>query len=367
MLSATWFSPRLRRTAGVALLASAAALTGATQAVAAGDRHAQASGPLTVRPILNGAAHGWSSPDDVTALAGTVFAAFQNGVPSTGGSAGTQTQSTIVSFGLDGTIRHTWQITGKCDGLTADPHTHQLIATVNEDGNSSLYTVPTRGDGAPQHYRYDARPLPHGGGTDSVTVYRGSIYLVASAPSAPGPAVYRVILDPHGVAHLAAAPFYDDSTATRANPGGGTTTLALTDPDSSTVVPHTAPRFRGDFMLDSQGDQQAVFAAHLGSHNQRLQVLNLSQAVDDTAFPTSRGGALLAADANADTIDLITGTLTPGTAYTAVTPSGANNPTVPTPANYLGTLDLSTGTVTPLTTTGAPLAPHSLLYLPATQ
>ena len=321
--------------------------------------------PLTVHTILSGAAHGWKGPDDLTRVGDSLYVSFQNGVPSTGGTTGTPTESTIVKLGLNGTVEATWQLTGKCDGLTADPEHNRVVATVNEDGNSSLYTVPTKGTGAPTHYVYDANPLPHGGGTDSITIYHGSVYVIASAPASGGSALYRVTLH-GGVAHLAAAPFYDSSLATVANAGSGhpTVNLALTDPDSSTVVPGRSPRFAGDFMLDAQGDQQAVFASRLGTDGQRLQVLNLSQSVDDTAFATSTHGALVATDSSANSVVLITGRFVPGTAYTSVTPGNANTPPVPTPPNYLGVIDLNTGTVSPVTTTGTPLATHALIYIP---
>ena len=352
---------RLALASGAAVLAAAAL---AAPANATNRDVPQPAQPLSVHTILSGAAHGWSSPDDLTNVGDDIFVSFQNGVPSTGGQAGTPTQSTIVKAKLDGTIEATWQLTGKCDGLTADPEHHRVIATVNEDGNSSLYTIPSAGSDAATQYNYDANPLPHGGGTDSITIYHGGIYVAASAPATGGPALYRVSLH-DGVAHLADAPFYDSSTATVANAGGknATVSLALTDPDSSTVVPEQSPRFGGDFMLDAQGDQQAIFASHLGTDDQQLQVLNLSQSVDDTAFAANRNGALVATDSTAKSVVVITGTFTPGTAYTSVTPGNANNaPANPGP-NYLGTINLQTGSVNPLTTTGVPLTPHSLIYI----
>jgi hypothetical protein len=134
-----------------------------------------------------------------------------------------------------------------------------------------------------------------------------------------------------GIAHLAAAPFYDSSLATVANLPSthAAVNLALTDPDSSTVVPSQSPRFRGSFMLTAQGDQQAIFAAHLGGARQQLQVLNLSQSVDDTAFATSAHGALITTDSTAQSVVLITGALKPGTAFTSVTPGNANTPPSP--------------------------------------
>jgi hypothetical protein len=356
-----------RITLGAAVAAAALATVGiagpaAATGTRAGTDHQQPR--LTARTVLSGKDHGWSSPDDLTSLGKDLFVSFQNGVPSTGGTAGTPSQSTVVEFTAAGRVERTWQLTGKCDGLTAHPARHQILATVNEDGNSSLYTLPA-GGGAAVHYSYDASPLPHGGGTDSITIYHGRIFVAASAPASGGPALYEITLA-HGVAHLAAAPFYDSSSATVANSGGkgATVHLALTDPDSSTVVPRQSARFAGDFMLDSQGDQQAIFAAHLGAADQKLQVLNLSQSIDDTAFATGDDGVLVTDDSASDSVLIISGRFGSGTAYTAVTPGNANSaPANPAP-NYLGTLDLRTGTVAAVTTAGQAFAPHSLIYLP---
>jgi hypothetical protein len=45
---------------------------------------------------------------------------------------------------------------------------------------------------------------------------------------------------------------------------GGSVAPMLTDPDSSEDVPFFAPRFAGDFMLTSQGDQEQVFVSDAG-------------------------------------------------------------------------------------------------------
>ena len=96
-----------------------------------------------------------------------------------------------------------WDVAGKTDGVTADPDTHTVIATVNEDANSSLYAItPGRGGGV-QHYLYN-EPLPHNGGTDAISVVNGQLYISASAPGTTGtlpapqptfPAVYSVTLE----------------------------------------------------------------------------------------------------------------------------------------------------------------------------
>ena len=73
-----------------------------------------------------------------------------------------------------------------------------------------------------------------------------------------------------------------------------------------------------------------------GSSGQNLQVLKISKPVDDTAWATSARGSLYTTDSGADTVDAITGSFKPGTAYTAVAPCNANSaPTVcPAPPRY---------------------------------
>ena len=91
---------------------------------------------------------------------------------------------------------HQWDVTGKCDGLTADPALGRVIATVNEDAHSSVYLIDPAGGAV--HYRYSA-PLASKGGTDAIEVDRGMILISASAPGTTGaaapqstyPAVYR--------------------------------------------------------------------------------------------------------------------------------------------------------------------------------
>ena len=322
-----------------------------------------------------------SKPDDIVRFRDTLFVAFQNGVGPMGETASNgNTESSLVELTPAGRLLGQWDLTGKIDGLGVDPAARTVVATVNEDGQSSLYTVdPEAGGSGVTHYCYDQNPLPHGGGTDSVAFYGGRLILSASAPSpAPAavPAVYAVTLEPGvpptncpagttatGTAVLAGG-FSDTSPATPAN-AGAPSVLALTDPDSSTVVPRSAPRFGGDFQLDSQGDDQQVYTPDpLGAKT--VDVLQLSQSVNDTAFVTSGDGALYATDASANAVDRITGPFKPGQAYAAVTPCNDNNapatcPAPGFPANYLGRLDLSNGSLSSVSTG---LQPGGLVFVP---
>jgi hypothetical protein len=314
-----------------------------------------------------------SDPDDITRLGRDIFVGFQNGVGPQGQASSSGNQdSTVVELTTSGHPVAQWDIAGKTDGVTADPGTHTVIATANEDANSSLYVITPGPGGGVQHYLYD-EPLPHNGGTDAVSVLNDRLYISASAPGATGtlsapqpsfPAVYTVTLDAvHSIANV--TPLFDDEDpAVVANVGtpqtGHQVNLALTDPDSNEIVPTDGPRFAGDFMLTSQGDQQQIFVSPRG-HG--LSVLNLTQSVDDTAWPDEGHGTLYATDSTNDAVVAVTGDF-PGGAVVAATPCGSNSapatcPAPPAfPANYLASLNPWTGQVTALHVGGVPFVPQ---------
>jgi hypothetical protein len=309
-----------------------------------------------------------SQPDDIVPLGGNIYVGFQNGVGSQGeASTSGNLDSTLVEFTPSGSVVNQWDVTGKIDGMGAG--SGQVFVTVNEDSKSSLYTV----SGATvTHYAYTPS-LPHLGGTDAVAVYNGKILISASAPGTDGkapasaPAVYAVTLNA-GAKTAAVAPFFaDNATATGVNGSnsGKKVTLALTDPDSNAVVPSTSPKFGGDFVLNSQGDEELIFS---GAGGTSLQVLKLSNSVDDIAWATSATGTLYTTDATSNTVDTITGTFTPGTLYTAVTPCNLNSapstcPAPGYPANSLGTIDLTTGKIGAVTTVGG-VMPKGMIFVP---
>ncbi|MFH5880555.1 hypothetical protein [Arthrobacter sp. NA-172] len=225
-----------------------------------------------------------SAPDDITRMGDFVYVSFQNGVGPLGEASATgATASTIQQFSLDGKPGKSWQVTGKVDGLTADPEHHRLLLTENEDGNSSFSTLVP--DAAKPLTTYTYSGLTHGGGTDAVSVIDGKILVSASAPADnSGPAAYSVVLE--GSTAKLTGLFGDTATATAANgpQAGKKTTLALTDPDSNTQLPSAAPRFKNSFMLDAQADKQLIFASNPGNSKQSLQVLSVAQPLDDTVF-----------------------------------------------------------------------------------
>jgi len=324
-----------------------------------------------------------SQPDDITVLGGYLFTGFQNGVgPQGQASTDGNRNSTVVEFTAGGRVIRQWDIRGKCDGLTAYPARHLVIATVDEDANSSIYTITPGARAGAQvvHYRYNRDPLPHNGGSDAISIYHGLVLISASAPGTAGPpapqpnypAVYSVSFDRASRVAAVTPVFYDEALARVANTDsadhGKVVRLGLTDPDSNEVVPHSAFRFAGDFMLTSQGDKEQIFTGPRGGLGQRLAVLRLSQSVDDTAWASGRNGRLFAADHDGDTIDMITGPFRVGSVFVAVTPCDANNAPATCPApgfppNYLGSLNPWTGHISRVPITGPSPEPQGMIFI----
>jgi hypothetical protein len=322
-----------------------------------------------------------ADPDDIAVLGRHLYTAFQNGVgPQGQPSSDGNTFSTVVEFTGSGRVIRQWDLKGKCDGLTADPGRQSLIATVNEDANSSIYTITPGAPPAAQirHYRYN-KPLPHHGGTDAISIDHGQVLVSASAPGTTGaaapqpayPAVYVVTF--HRATRIAAvAPlFFGEDPAAVANVGTGQGTvvrLALTDPDSNEIVPPSGPRFAGDFMLTSQGDKEQIFVRHGGHHGRSLAVLRLSQSVDDTAWARSPFGRLYGADTSGDTIDVVTGFFPAHSVFVAVTPCDAGNAPATCPApgfppNYLGSLNPWTGHISRVPLRGPAFEPQGMVFV----
>jgi hypothetical protein len=383
-------STKVWAAAGAAAAGAVAAGLLAASALAAPARPVQPKQDFpsySVKQILSGASlrhknshtgksEALTKPDDITQYGGNLYTAFQNGVGPQGEAATDgNADSTIVEFTPSGSVAGQWDVRGKVDGLTANPDTGEVIATVNEDAKSSLYSVEPGGEII--HYAYD-KPLAHNGGTDAISFYKGQMLVSASAPGTSGgpaapnakyPAVYSVTLNQTTKVATVKAYYWDESAARIANYGqhlARGVKLALTDPDSSAVVPRSAPRFRGDFMLNSQGDQELIFSSRPGS----LWVLKVPQSVDDTAWATSWGGKFYATDNGAGTVEEINSRLFwPGTAFVAVTPCNSNSapatcPAPPKfPANYLGLLNMATGQITPVNLHGAKLHPQGLVFM----
>jgi hypothetical protein len=386
------------------LLAAAVVTTGAagtTGVLALSSANASVapahSGGLTVQQIAFGSklqhkfqvGSTWNTealagPDDISSYGAVtggdkagghgagIYVGFQNGVGAQGEpSSDGNLDSTIVQFTFSGREVRQWDVKGKVDGLTVDPQRGEVIATVNEDANSSIYSISIF-TGQVIHYAYNV-PLPHNGGTDAISVYQGQLVVSASAPgttsgTAPSdvPAAYVVRLNPKTRVATVYPLYSDEATAVAVNgpSAGQNVTLGLTDPDSSEVVPSSSPAFRGDYMLDSQGDQELIFGSFTW-YSRSLSVLSISQSIDDSAWASLPGGVFFTTDASADTVDVISGPVKVGTMLTAVTPCNANSaPATCTTQNSLGTISLTTGAVTAVPTSGAAVQPKGLIFVP---
>jgi hypothetical protein len=384
--------------AAAAVIPASLLIAGTAMAATATPGSAHPAPRFAVRPILFGSKlhHTFvpagstkrrraavTQPDDITHMGPDLFTAFQNGLgPQGQAGPGGDLNSTIVEFTAAGRVIRQWDVRGHCDGLTADPARHLVIATVNEDANSSLFTITPRAPRGAQvrHYRYNVDPLPHNGGTDAISIYHGLVLISASAPGTVGapapqptyPAAYSVTFDRATRVATVTPVFFDEAPATVANTGsadhGKVVRLALTDPDSNEVVPRSGRRFAGDFMLTSQGDKEQIFTGLRGGLGRRLLVLRLSQSVDDTAWATSRFGHLFAADHDGDTIDMVSGPFSVGSVFVAVTPCDADNAPATCPApgfppNYLGSLNPWTGHISRTPITGPSPEPQGMIFI----
>jgi hypothetical protein len=399
MLPTVWRATKIL--AAAAILPASLLIAGTTTASAAPARagaHAWPTQRYLVRPILFGSklkhtfipagsttprTEPLTQPDDITHIGGDLFSGFQNGIgPQGQASTDGNLDSTIVEYTPAGRVVQQWDIQGKCDGLTADPALHLVIATVDEDANSSIYTITPGAPAGAQivHYRYNDSPLPHNGGTDAISIYNGLVLISASAPGTVGkaapqpayPAVYSVTFDRASLVATVKPLFYDEAPATVANVNstefGKVVRLGLTDPDSNEVVPQNAFRFAGDFMLTSQGDKEQIFTGLRGGLGRNLTVLRLTQSVDDTAWASSRSGALFADDHDGDTVDMVTGPFHVGSVFVAVTPCDANGAPATCPApgfppNYLGSLNPWTGQISRVSISGPNPEPQGMIFI----
>jgi hypothetical protein len=320
---------------------------------------------------------GASKPDDITRLGDLIYVTYQNDAGNDGTPVGSF--STIITYDSTGKSVATYTIPGRCDGLTADPTHHRILATANEDINSSLYVIHP-GTAQPAHYTYSPDPAQTGsdgknGGTDAISVTPdGTIYVAHSNPDpklpAPNnpPAVYTMTL--RGSTAQLTALFGVNDLATVINIASGPATpLGLTDPDSNQYL----PALNGGTLIQvAQADSKLVMATNLQSGHPTLKQVTLTNATTarhGTATPqlddiaqVNGPGTLYAVDqgASARVYSMDTSAITPGTLFVSQPkPSTGDLPNDP----GLGIVDPTTGVVTHI---GSPLtSPKGLLFVPA--
>ena len=365
----------MRRLAVTTTVAVAVFIPVLATSAAASPGHAMSAGPATLPGTTFVAAPppGAKGADDITPLATSgvdggrlvIWTAYQNGINADGtpGTPGGPTQSTVAGYDAKtGALVKTIAVTGKVDGLTANPAIGRLIATVNEDLNSAVNLIDPA-SGAVTTYQYSPSPAVSGnGGTDSIAVRGSRIFVVHSNPNdTTQPAEYRVTLDNSTHTAFLSSVFADNSSATDAVTGKPVT-LALTDPDTNGFMPEESPRFGGQLVTISQGDGQMIFASHLRS-GPRLSLLNLTDNVagnvppiDGMAIATAERGTLYVVDNKAGTIMALKTRRWPAGTVFVGEPSDNGNP-------LIGTLNLFTGQITPLGNTF--VSPKGLLFIPS--
>ncbi len=337
-----------------------------------------AAPPATLTPVVFAQAPaGASKPDDITAMSGVMYVTYQNNAGSDGMPAGSK--STVVALDGTGAVIQTWSITGRVDGLTADPVHRRILATANEDLNSTLFLI-TPGSKALQHLTYSPDPAQKGsdgtnGGTDSVSVGSdGTVYVAHSNPEAKlrvpnnPAAVYRLTVS--GASAKLTPLFNVNDTARAINPDRGSPTnapLGLTDPDSNRLIAGSS----GDVLIqDAQADSTLVFATHLSSGTPKLSRLNLVNAgaqvggptpqVDDIERVTGPGTLYVADQGSGRIYRMDTASVSPGTYF--VSQPKPSKGDLPNRAD-VGTLNIHSGVVTALHT--GLVSPKGLLFIPA--
>jgi hypothetical protein len=317
-----------------------------------------------------------TAADDITMLDGLLYVTYQNGAGKDGTPAGSM--STIGAIDpATGHVTATWSVLGRCDGLTADPTNHRLLASVNEDANSSLFVI-TPGNPAPVHYTYSPDPEQKGsdgsnGGTDAISVSPdGTIYIAHSNPdgSLPPPnntaAVYTMTLS--GTTAKLTPLFGLNDSATVINPTAGspaTASLGLTDPDSNRYLPDLNG---GTLIQGAQADSKLVLAGPHGAPLRQLSLTNAPAAhspsgvtpqLDDIAEVTGPGVLYVVDQAGFDVFAFDVTAADAGKFFvTQPNPSTGDKANVPA----LSVVDMATGVVTQVDTAFG--SPKGLLFVP---
>ena len=327
---------------------------------------------LTGTTLVSAPPSGLSGPDDLTWLSvpgieggqPLLWTEYQNGIQPNGepSSKGATTSNLVAYDPYTGTVIRNIAVKGHVDGLSADPALGKLLVTSNEDANSTFNVVDPL-TSTVTTFQYSPDPIKSGnGGTDSVAVLNGHIYVAHSNPNdVTVPAMYEVNLDYTSLTAYILPVFYCNSTATNSFTGA-LTHLGLTDPDTNLVLPNATPRFGGQIAQVSQGDGQIIFVSISAPYAPYLTVMNVTDnkhgivpPIDGMAVATSNSGTLFVVDSKAGTIQALNTTgFAAGTMFIDE-PSDNGNPLV-------GTLNLTTGVITPFNNQFQ--SPKGMLFVP---
>jgi hypothetical protein len=309
------------------------------------------SGPTVENmSVFATAPSGASAPDSLTVSKDSLWVEYGNTASSTGGSG----SSTIVQYGLDGSVQNTVALPGEVDGLKIDPLTGVIWALQNQDGNSTLsFIYPPTGQVSSSPLTY-ASPYVYGAnstrGFDDVAFIGRNVYLSETNPANPGdPVVVRLDNGTAPFGALTTTPILKlGDTGTNLDTGATNQPLPVTDPDSLKTLPD------GSLILTSEADDALIIIRHPGTSQQSASFLKFpsGQSPDDAIVPTSTSGTFYVASTGDNKV------------Y-KVQVSGLNTNDIyasDQQGNDIAQVDPSTGKITPVVTGLS--SPHGLLFMP---
>lgn len=258
---------------------------------------AQADPTAVSSLFATGGPVGGTNPDSVTIGDGSVWIEYGNSADSTGAGG----SSTIVRYGLNGTVQHVFSISGEVDGLKVDPATGIVWALQNQDANSTISFINPTTDTVSGPLRYGppyvyTTPGPLARGYDDIAFLGGKVYLSYTNPVNPTDPVLQILNNGN-------------------NPTGTlTTTSILTAAQTGIPVPDidslkSTPN--GELVLTSEGDGAgtgnpvATFTLikNPGAADQTVTNVPVTdatgapaEAMDDVLFPGVTQGTLYVAD-----------------------------------------------------------------------
>lgn len=299
--------------------------------------------------ILATAPAGASAPDSITIGAGSTWVEYGNGADSTGkGGSGT-----IVRYGPNGQVQHSFTIAGSVDGLKYDPATGNVWALSNQDGNSQLRFIDSRTNQVSAPLSYDTGYVYGAGsarGYDDVVFDGSKTFLSYTNPVNLGDAVIQQLVN--GIAPVGTIQTKNilslGDTGTNLVTGETNQLLPVTDPDSLKLLPD------GSLILTGGSDDALTIVSNPGTAQQTASFVQLPAGFspDDTIVPTSSSGVFTIGNQNAnDVVQVRVSGLNTHDLYGDITAK-----------NELVQIDPRTGVITPVLTGLA--GSHGLAFTP---
>jgi hypothetical protein len=310
----------------------------------------QAAATITnTTTFASGTAVNATNPDSVCLAPNSVWIAWTNSADSTGLSG----SSVVAQYDYTGKLLQQLTFPGYVDGLRYDDERGLIWVLENQDGNSNLVLIDSKGNQTQVPYAVKSTTR----GYDDVAFINGAIFMSYTNPVNPSDATIQYMT---GLNPVTFAPVLTMG-ATGTNLATGQTNQPTTDTDSDSLE---ATPF-GGLMLTSEADGQLIFVNDLEKPTRSISFLQLLDApgknssdLDDSVFVLSPSGSFYVADTGNNRILKVDVTgLTPMALYASV---GSQN--------AVANVDLSTGLATPFITSSGGMninGPHGLGFAPS--